>query len=216
MNCDSMINENGYKIIRVSKDNKSLMKHLYGIYSMDFIFNQEKFDIKKSDEVLHKDRVLLLNENEFMSCINDAFVCKKYYPYAPDQCDCIPIDALYGFTVCRRTTLDDINIDNQFVNIHPTPYNIVYEEFIYINDYIYNESTDDTAPYENLTELLKASNLDKNEAVILLKFYNQGGFRLSRKLTKALFNAEFKLFKYDNENKVFTFIKYPTLQSFSR
>lgn len=215
-----------YNIFRMANSSdyykKILGKYFYGLFSSDFVFNRDKFSIDKKDEVLHTDKRILMSMEEFQSCINDLYICIKTN-YFEDGCGLEHLikeesflSNISSFIIGRRTTLDkiDVEIKREDINLHPTPYEVVYELFMYLNDSFSGNSKDEEE-YKTVTRLLQTYSKDKNEAVIFLRWYSQDGFRIGS-LAKALNDAGFNLFKYDKENKIITYIKYPTLQSFSK
>lgn len=148
---------------------------------------------------------LELKENEnltfdkFMECRDGIYIyidkCYEFSEYPK-------ID---GFIACRRTYMNELDIDTLL--FHPQPYGIMYSIEAF---YIFKCNTEEKR-YETVKKLLDVIEIDKNDSFISLKFFDYRGNPPDDTILKELIHHGFYLNKYNKG--IHTFTKCPTVQT---
>lgn len=140
-----------------------------------------------------------LTFDKFMECRDSLYMyIDKCYEFS----DYPKID---GFIACRRTNISEINIDDLL--FHPQPYDILYSvEAFYVFKYNTEEKRHDI-----VKRLLDVVEIDKNDAFIAIKFFDDRGNPPCDTILKELIKHKFYLNKYDKG--IHTFTKRPIVQT---
>lgn len=166
-------------IRKVHPTDIDLIEHLYGL-----ITGLGKMEYK------------YLTFDKFMECRDSIYIyidkCYEFSQYPK-------ID---GFIACRRTNMEDIDIDKLLY--YPQPHHILYSiEGFYIFQCNTNEKRHDV-----IKQLLNVIEIDKNDSFIAVKFFDEHGNPPDDDLLKELISHRYYFNKYNRG--IHTFVKVPT------
>lgn len=139
-----------------------------------------------------------LTFDKFMECRDGIYMyIDKCYAFS----DYPKID---GFIACRRTNMDEVNINDLL--FHPQPYDLLYSVEAF---YIFKCNTEEKQK-DTVKKLLDIIEIDKNDSFIAIKFFDEKGNAPEDFILKELVKHKFYLNKYDKG--IHTFTKRPTVQ----
>lgn len=140
-----------------------------------------------------------LTFNKFMECRDGIYIyIDKCYEFS----ECPKID---GFIACRRTHMNEIEIDDLL--FYPQPYQLMYSIEAF---YIFKCNTEEKR-HETIKKLLDIVEIDKNDAFISIKFFNNKGNLPDDTILMELDKHNFYMNKYDKG--IYTYTKRPTVQT---
>lgn len=105
-----------------------------------------------------------------------------------------------GIIACRRTTMEEIEVES--LKFYPTQYHILYS--IEVFDII--QCIDENKKYI-AKELLNTIAVDKNDAFIVIKFFDRYGNILTDTMKEVLAECGYYFFSY--KECIYTYIKRP-------
>ena len=107
-----------------------------------------------------------------------------------------------GIIACRRTTMEEIDVES--LVFYPVPYHTIYSIEVFDIIQCVNENKKNIA-----RELLKTIAVDKNDAFIVIKFFDRYNNVLTDDMKEVLAECEYKFFSY--KECVYTYVKRPTM-----
>lgn len=139
-----------------------------------------------------------LNFDTFMECRDSMYI---YIDECYEFSDYPKID---GFIACRRTYMNELDIDTLL--FYPQPYEIMYSIEAF---YIFKCNIEEKR-HETINKLLDVIVIDKNDSFIALKYFDSKGI-IDHILLEELIKHNFHFNKYDKG--IHTFTKHPTVQT---
>lgn len=134
--------------------------------------------------------------NTFLECRDSTYIyidkCYKDMKY--------PI--IDGIISCRRTTMEEIGVET--LQFYPLPNHIVYSIEIFDIIQCINENKMSIAK-----ELLNTIYIDKNDAFIVIKFFDRYGNVLTNDVKDILSEYGYDFFSY--RECIYTYVKRPTM-----
>lgn len=107
-----------------------------------------------------------------------------------------------GIIACRRTTMEEIDVES--LRFYPLPYHIIYSIEVFDIIQCVNEDKKNIA-----RELFNTIAVDKNDAFIVIKFFDRYGNVLTNDIKEILAECGYDFFSY--KECVYTYVKRPIM-----
>lgn len=164
------------RIVKIAPTNIDTLSHIYGL------------------TISHIEDEMKITLNTFLQCRDNVYMyidrCYENMTYPiPD-----------GIIACRRTTIEEIDVDS--LEFYCVPNGVIYSIEIFDLIQCVGEYRKNIAK-----ELLNAISIDKNDAFISIKFFDRYGNVLTDDIKEILKECGYSLFSY--KNCIFTYVKPP-------